>query len=56
VTTVFRAGPKFELLSENDLEDYTLSSPAVSDGQIFVRTASFVYAIGRRQAAARSTQ
>ncbi len=56
VTTVFRAGPKFELLSENDLEDYTLSSPAVSDGQIFVRTASFVYAIGRRQMAARSTQ
>jgi outer membrane protein assembly factor BamB len=56
VTTVFRAGPKFELLSENDLQDYTLSSPAVSDGQIFVRTASFIYAIGPRQAAARSTQ
>jgi outer membrane protein assembly factor BamB len=56
VTTVIRSGPKFELLSENDLQDYTLSSPAISDGQIFVRTASFVYAIGRRQAAARSTQ
>jgi outer membrane protein assembly factor BamB len=56
VTTVFRAGPKFEPLAENDLADYTLSSPAVSDGQIFVRTASFVYAIGRRQTAARSTQ
>jgi outer membrane protein assembly factor BamB len=56
VTTVFRSGPKFELLAENDLQDYTLSSPAVSDGQIFVRTASFMYAIGRRQAATRSTQ
>jgi outer membrane protein assembly factor BamB len=56
VTTVFRSGPKFELLSENDLQDYTLSSPAVSDGQIFVRTASFIYAIGKRQAGARSTQ
>jgi outer membrane protein assembly factor BamB len=56
VTTVFRSGPKFELVSENDLQDYTLSSPAVSDGQIFVRTASFIYAIGRRQAATRSTQ
>jgi len=56
VTTVFRTGPKFELLSENDLQDYTLSSPAVSDGQIFVRTASFIYAIGQRQTAARSTQ
>jgi outer membrane protein assembly factor BamB len=56
VTTVIRSGPKFELVSENDLQDYTLSSPAISDGQIFVRTASFIYAIGRRQAAARSTQ
>jgi outer membrane protein assembly factor BamB len=56
VTTVIRSGPKFELLAENDLQDYTLSSPAVSDGQIFVRTASFIYAIGKRQVAARSTQ
>ena len=56
VTTVIRSGPRFELLSQNDLQDYTLSSPAISDGQIFVRTASFIYAIGRRQAAARSTQ
>jgi outer membrane protein assembly factor BamB len=49
VTSVLRAGPKFELLAENDLQDYTLSSPAVSDGQIFLRTASFVYAIGQRR-------
>jgi len=56
VTTVFRSGPKFELLAENDLQDYTLSSPAVSDGQIFVRTASFIYAIGKRTTPARSTQ
>jgi outer membrane protein assembly factor BamB len=56
VTTVIRSGPKFELLAENDLQDYTLSSPAISDGQIFVRTASFIYAIGKRQVAARSTQ
>jgi outer membrane protein assembly factor BamB len=56
VTTVIRTGPKFELLAENDLQDYTLSSPAISDGQIFVRTASFIYAIGRRQVGARSTE
>ena len=49
VTSVIRSGPKFELLAENDLGDYTLSSPAVSEGQIFVRTASFVYAIGQRR-------
>jgi len=49
VTSVVRAGPKFEILAENDLVDYTLSSPAVSDGQIFIRTAAFVYAIGDRR-------
>jgi len=52
VTSVVRAGPTFEVLAENDLGDYTLSSPAVSEGQIFVRTASFLYAIGPRAASA----
>jgi outer membrane protein assembly factor BamB len=51
VTTVVQSGPKFALVAENDLGDYTLSSPAVSEGQIFVRTASFLYAIGQRRAA-----
>ena len=46
VTSVVRAGPKFEVLAQNDLEEYTLSSPAVSDGQIFIRTDKFLYAIG----------
>ena len=37
-----------ELLAENDFDDYTLSSPAVSEGQIFFRTRNFLYAIGQR--------
>jgi outer membrane protein assembly factor BamB len=49
LTSVYRAGPKFELLAENDLGDYTLSSLAVSEGQIFARTASGLYAIGQRR-------
>jgi outer membrane protein assembly factor BamB len=49
MTVVFRAGPKFEVLAENDLDDYTLSSPAISDGQIFIRTSKFLYAIGARR-------
>ena len=49
MTTVVQAGPKFALLAENDLVDYTLSSPAVSDGQIFIRTAAALYAIGKRR-------
>jgi outer membrane protein assembly factor BamB len=48
VTSVFAAGPKFELLAENALADYTLSSPAISQGQIFIRTAEHLFAIGKR--------
>lgn len=48
LTTVLKAGPKFEVLAENDLNDYTLSSPAISDGQIFMRTAQYLYCIGKR--------
>jgi hypothetical protein len=36
------------VLGENDLADYTLSTPAISDGQIFIRTASFLYCVGKR--------
>ena len=49
VTTVVRAGPKFEMLAENDFAEYTLSSPAVSEGQIFIRTDAALYAIGGRK-------
>lgn len=48
LTSVFRAGPKFELLAENPLDDYVLSSPAISDGQIFIRTAQYLYCFGKR--------
>ena len=48
LTSVVKAGPVFEVLAENDLDEYTLSSPAVSEGQIFIRTEKFLYCIGRR--------
>ena len=49
VTTVVQAGPTFALLAENDFAEYTLSSPAVSEGQIFIRTDTALYAIGARR-------
>jgi outer membrane protein assembly factor BamB len=49
LTSVFTAGPKFEVLAENPLDDYCLSSPAVSEGQIFIRTDKHLWAIGTRQ-------
>jgi len=48
LTTVIKAGPKFEVVAENPLNDYCLSSPAISDGQIFIRTAQNLYCIGKR--------
>jgi outer membrane protein assembly factor BamB len=53
ITTVFRAGPAFEVLSSNsllgDCSPYCLSSVAVSEGQLFLRTASFLWVIGERK-------
>jgi outer membrane protein assembly factor BamB len=48
LTSVIKAGPQFEVLAENPLNDYCLSSPAISGGQIFIRTASHLYCIGKR--------
>ena len=48
LTTVVKAGAKFEVLAENKLDEYTLSSPAISDGQIFLRTSKHLYCIGKK--------
>jgi outer membrane protein assembly factor BamB len=54
ITSVFRAGPKFELLSSNsllgDCSPYCLSTVAISEGQIFIRTSSYLWVIGDRKA------
>jgi outer membrane protein assembly factor BamB len=54
LTSVVKAGPQFEILAENALNDYCLSSPAISDGQIFMRTTQYLYCIGKRATRARS--
>ena len=48
LTSVFAAGPKFELLAENDSAEYTLSTISVSQGQLFLRTEKQLYAIGKK--------
>lgn len=48
LTTVIKAGPKFEVLSENALNEYCLSSPAISDGQIFLKTSGHLYCIANK--------
>lgn len=48
---VMKAGKTFEVLAENPMDEYMLSSPAISDGQIFIRTAKHLYCIGQRRQA-----
>ena len=53
VTTVFKSGPKFEILASNSLDGdcvpYCLSSVAVSQGQLFLKTSSNLWVIGQRK-------
>jgi hypothetical protein len=37
------------VLAENAFDEFVLSSPALSDGQIFIRTSGHLYAIGERK-------
>jgi outer membrane protein assembly factor BamB len=48
LTSVVKAGPAFELLAENPLGGFTLSSPAAAAGQLFLRTKDALYCIGRK--------
>jgi outer membrane protein assembly factor BamB len=49
LTSVYKAGPKFELVAKNALDDYCLSSIAVSEGQVFLRTSGHLWVIGDRR-------
>jgi outer membrane protein assembly factor BamB len=44
VVTVFKAGDDFELSARNDLKEEVMATPAISDGVLYLRTASTLYA------------
>jgi outer membrane protein assembly factor BamB len=44
-THVLRAGPKFEVLGRNTIEEMCWSSPALADGALFLRTVDHLYCI-----------
>jgi outer membrane protein assembly factor BamB len=46
-TFVIRAGPEFKILSRNTLGELVLSTPAISDKLMYVRTAGHVVAISQ---------
>ncbi len=53
ITSVVKAGRRFELLAENVLDGYTLSSPIAAGVHLFVRTQHALYCIGKGATAAR---
>ena len=53
ITTIVRPGPTFDVLAKNDLGEHCFASPAISNGQIFIRSAEHLFAIGKPSASAR---
>jgi len=45
---VFEAGPKYNLLAENDLKEPVFASPAVADGRMYIRGAKHLFCIGKK--------
>ena len=53
---VVKAGPTFDIIATNDMGSPVLATPAISDGRLFIRTASHLFAIapsGARRSSSR---
>jgi outer membrane protein assembly factor BamB len=46
-TFVIKAGPKFEIVGKNSLDEMCMATPAISRGNLFIRTQSKLYRIGQ---------
>ena len=44
---VVRAGPELELVAQNSMGELLMSTPAISDGVLFIRAHRHLYALGR---------
>jgi outer membrane protein assembly factor BamB len=47
LTTVVSAFSRYDRLTENQLDDRTIASPATSDGQLFIRGRKWLYCLSR---------
>ena len=47
ITTVVRAGAKFDVVAKNDLKELVSSSPAISQRQLFIRGDKHLFCIGK---------
>ena len=46
-TYVIQAGPEYKLLGKNSLDEMSMATPAIVRGNLFIRTASNLYRIGK---------
>jgi outer membrane protein assembly factor BamB len=46
-TYVIQAGAEFKVIGRNQLDEFTLATPAISNGSLFIRTATKLYRISR---------
>jgi outer membrane protein assembly factor BamB len=54
-TYVIAAGPDFKVAGTNDLEEFSMSCPAIADGALFIRTQGRVYRLEQKTEADAST-
>ncbi len=45
---VVKAGPTFELLAVNEMDDYIMATPAISNGTLFIRSQHYLWALGQK--------
>jgi putative pyrroloquinoline-quinone binding quinoprotein/putative pyrroloquinoline-quinone-binding quinoprotein len=50
-TYVIQAGREFKVVGKNPLDEFTLATPAIANGSLFIRTATKLYCIGSRPGA-----
>ncbi len=48
MTFVLEAGPEFKVVAQNNLKEACYASPAISRGQIFLRTMNHLWCIGKK--------
>ena len=47
-TIVIKAGREFQVLARNDIDERLVASPAISGGQLFMRTDNYLFCIGKK--------
>lgn len=44
---VVKAGPEFEIISRNSMDDLIMATPAISGDMLFFRTQKYLVGVGR---------